>query len=778
MAFDITATWNTGDINTRVTSTCNVINDAGTLKILAPIQHGVKAFDVDGNLLWTYSSITNGYDVRHIAVGDLTGSGYNDCAVVCSGYYNTSTDGKVAILDPDGNALQLLKTSDFGGTAPSGSYYAYIDGTDIYISTNIGLHKFVKSGSTWSEAWNVGLGACKQIYVGDLGNGKRIIVDVTSVGLKCLQTDGTVVWTGGSNNQYQGVFAVGKTDSTITGNQIVVPCQSSGYVIDKDGNTVGTFTPNNVGGGVCVYDCDGDGEDEFYFSDMARDVYCYERTGTNTYSAKYTLSDVLNTSKYAGLAHFDINNDGDDEIFIFTTDGYCYIYDKTLSTLVKSLNIAHGVAGGYSLSTYQNLQNGIYFADTSGDGHSDLVISGSSGYVDVFECSGVIESGTDENSQRLIYAIAEEDIETERGLYAMGSQTLSTDYFNVTFSTGSTEARDERLLYSKAYLEDGSERGLYAIGNSSGESEKGLYAESKEDGNSEKLLNASAKDTDQSERQLYANAEENSQDEKGLYSSGYDTGISERLINATGKDANSSERNLYASANNQNNSERGIIVQGNEESQSERGIFSVGSNNDSSERILYATSKQAEQTERQLYITGFDQDTGEKSLYSVGSLEGESERGLYAKGIAIVSGERTLFIEGEGGTSSQRGLYAICETTDGSERGIYANGEIVTTSERGLYIEGLDVDSSERKLNASAEDSSSSERSLYAIAILRETSERGLYAIGFSSYTAELKRWNGTSWEQVTLKKYNGTSWETPVLKVYNGEWKIVKVSP
>lgn len=389
MAWGIAAAWNTGDINTRATSTCAVINDAGTPKIIAPVIHGVKCFDRDGNLVWTYNSITNGYDVRHIAVGNLNATGYNDCSVVCSGYYTTGTDGKVAILDKDGNLLDMLLTSDFGGTAPSNTVFAAVDGTDIYISTNLALHKFVKSGAAWSESWYVALGACKQISVADLGNGKRIIVDVSSVGIKCIDpADGSVDWTQGGTNQYQGVFAIGKLDSTKTGDQIVLPYQSGGMIIDKDGNNVGSFTPSNVGGGVCAYDCDGDGEDEFYFSDMARDVYCYERTGVNTYAVKYTLADVLTASTYAGLAHFDINDDGDDEIFIFTTDGHCFIYDKTLATQLADLNIGHGIAGGFSLSTYQNLQNGIKFADTSGDGHEDLIISGNTGYVDVFECSG------------------------------------------------------------------------------------------------------------------------------------------------------------------------------------------------------------------------------------------------------------------------------------------------------------------------------------------------------------------------------------------------------
>ena len=400
--------WDTGDINTRATYCCAIIDDAGTRKIIAPVQHGVKCYNMSGSLLWTYTGITNGYDVYEIAVGDLLGSGYNDTIVICSGYYTTATDGKAAIVDSDGNQVQLFTGNDFSIANVARVYGAAIDGTDIYFATNKGIFKFAKSGSTWSESWAYELSDCSQIMVKDAGNGKKVFVaasPASNQGVYCLSTDGTLEWSGLTNNQYTKIFAIGKVDSTKSGLQIIVPYQQGVRIFDKDGNTLATITTGtNVRTGVTLYDCDGDGEDEIYFADMGRDVYCFERTGENTYSQKYSALDVTNSNQYAGLTHHDLDNDGDDEIYIFSTDGYLYVYHETLSFQICTVNIGHGTAGGY-YGGYQQRGNGIYFL---GD---KLIISGGTGYVDVYQDkssvgTSTIASATDHPFQRKTFYAA------------------------------------------------------------------------------------------------------------------------------------------------------------------------------------------------------------------------------------------------------------------------------------------------------------------------------------------------------------------------------------
>lgn len=404
MAWDIATLWNTGDINTRNTSSCAINNVNGTSYIIAPIQHGVRCYDKDGVQKWSYNGITNGYDVRDIAVGDLTGTGYSDCIVVTSGYYSTATDGKVAILKNTGSSyevLQLLRTNDFTIGSFSTTTNLAIDGTDIYISTSFGVTKFVKSGSAWSEdaGWNKSLGTGSGLVkVADTGNGKRIFAtggnSTSTYGIYCYQPNGTQDWFYQTGNSYSKVFHIGKFDSSKTGLQIALAGQSAFHIIDKDGNLLQNQNSlgTNVRCSVTSFDCDSDGEEEIYYTDMGGEVWCIERTDVNTYTQKYLLYDATASSQYAGITHFDINEDGEEEVILFTSNGYLLIYDKTLTTLLKSIYINHGSAGGF----YQQNQfygNGIYFTDINSDGHSEIVIAGGTGFVDVIQGSGYEVSG-------------------------------------------------------------------------------------------------------------------------------------------------------------------------------------------------------------------------------------------------------------------------------------------------------------------------------------------------------------------------------------------------
>ena len=385
-SWDIVYVWDTGDVNSRVTWFCQIIDKAhdGTPYIIAPILHGVKCFDRDGNLQWTYAGITNGYDVRDLAVGDLAATGFNDCVVIASGY--TAYVGKVGIVDKDGNEIDELINTDFSGSA-SLMYRVVLDGTDIYLGSNVGLHKFIKNGGTWSESWYKGIGEVRDMVITDAGNGKRIFVSSRTGANSpiCYQTDGTQDWAVASPGGYDGRIAIGNTDSSKTGKEVVMAGQNYVVVYDKDGSLSATITTGtNVRTGLTLYDCDADGEDEIYYSDMGRDMFCIERTGVNTYSTKYTLLDYLTNNYYAGLEHCDINNDGNVEIIASSTNGRVYIYDKTITTQLKVLYVSHDQIGTYD-SPALCVRTGIQFVDTSGDTYIDMVIPDGTGYVQVFE---------------------------------------------------------------------------------------------------------------------------------------------------------------------------------------------------------------------------------------------------------------------------------------------------------------------------------------------------------------------------------------------------------
>lgn len=393
MSVTITPGWNTGDINSRVTAAVGVLNDAGTPKVIAPIPHGVRCFDASGNVLWSYSGINQGYDVRDIATADLAGTGYADHVIIASGYYSTATHGKFAIVAADGTEVQQFTGNDFSPSSVARCGAVSTDGTDIYVGHDLGITKFAKSGSTWSRVWTDLIGDTQQIKIADAGNGKRIFASQRGTGaVVCYQPGGTKDWTYTIGNTYVQDFVIAKLDPSKAGLQIAVGKQGALLVLDKDGALSATIATSNVCMSVAAIDHDGDGVVDLYHTDMGRRVRRYSCTAPDTYTLQGSLDSLITSPNYGGLSSFDLDQDGVGELFVYTTNGHCYIYDATLTTQIADLNIGHGQAGGFYLSnTFKN--NGLLFPDLDGDGHPDLVISGATGYVDAFTVTGATGGG-------------------------------------------------------------------------------------------------------------------------------------------------------------------------------------------------------------------------------------------------------------------------------------------------------------------------------------------------------------------------------------------------
>lgn len=374
---------------------------------MAPIQHGVNSYDTDGNLEWSYSGLANGYDVRHIVAADLQGTGYNDTIVVGAGFATTAGWNHVAILDKDGGEIQEIKLSGVSSVQSLA-----VDGTDIYLATNIGITKLVKSGSTWSEDttnWSKSIGQARAVTIDDMGNGKRIYVITfgSTPNVRSYYPDGTQEWSAGTGN-YNGIIQIGEVDNTNSGKEMMVAYQSALRIFNKDGGTLATITTGtNVRTGLTLYDSDSNGEEEIYFSDMGSDIYSFERTGVNTYTQKYSN---LNNTSQAGLAHYDLDEDGEAEIIAGTNTGYILIYSADLSTLKKSINT--GVSqymGGQNWEALAINMYGLILEDLTGDGHTDMAISGSAGYLYAYESTGLISDSDPPTPDPSTFSTAPDD---------------------------------------------------------------------------------------------------------------------------------------------------------------------------------------------------------------------------------------------------------------------------------------------------------------------------------------------------------------------------------
>lgn len=535
-------------------------------------------------------------------------------------------------------------------------------------------------------------------------------------------------------------------------------------------------------------------------------------TGANP--AISTLQDDFNdasldTSKWSNWSGARVTESGG-TLNIATTTSAIYsgidsqnAYDLTGSSIYVQLNDA----GNLNLTSLEDAfvlkiddNNRVFFNISGYDGTIAAYkqVSGSSSslasatysstnhkWLRFRESSGTLywETSADATNWNVLYSeaspitITSLKVSLVAGTWDTEASTTTVKYDNVNI-TPSTSANSERSLYGTGKASDNSERSLYVKGQSSDNSARSLYASANDLGNSERGLYLSGNASDTSERNLYAIANVTDNSTRNLYLSGFDTG--------------SDNRGLYASANESDSSSYGLYATGIESGSSEHNIYALGYSADNSEQTLYATAAESGLSERSLYAKGVGQDGSEKSLYATAEDNDLSDKNIYAIGRNIDNSIRGIYGIGSDIDNSESGLYGTGNNTEGSDRNVYANGFDTDTSEmllyataididastRGLFAIGIDSPQSDRNLYAVAEESNNSEKGLYAIGVIVETGERALYAEGYSDFDYELKRWNGSAWEQVNLKRYSGSSWVTPTMKLYNGGWKTIKVSP
>jgi len=381
-----------------------------------------------------------------------------------------------------------------------------------------------------------------------------------------------------------------------------------------------------------------------------------------------------------------------------------------------------------------------------------------------------LQSGEGANSTRDLYVEVVGTGNSVRGLYLLGSQVLSTDYFNVVFSEPSISDFSERSLYLQGSLSSNSERGLllegkpviderglYLLGYIRTSSTRDLYLGGIDTGTSERNLYTQGTSSSTSNRSFYIQGSISTNNERGLYLIGKSL-EGERELYLHGFETGSSEKKLYLEGANVGYDNRGLYIQGYLSDSSSRGLYLYGYGVGTPERALHIAGVGLGASERGVCVEGKDIDVSERGLYIQGSLEDGSNRKLYLEGYISANIERTLYIQGQETLSSSmplyiwgyevgsfernlyiqgydikslsRGLYIQGYLSDNSDRELYLFGYDIETSERGLYLVGLDLGTSERSIYLESKDMGASERDLYVHGFVRSFSNRGLYIVG------------------------------------------------
>jgi len=381
-----------------------------------------------------------------------------------------------------------------------------------------------------------------------------------------------------------------------------------------------------------------------------------------------------------------------------------------------------------------------------------------------------LQSGEGANSTRDLYVEVVGTGNSVRGLYLLGSQVLSTDYFNVVFSEPSISDFSERSLYLQGSLSSNSERGLllegkpviderglYLLGYIRTSSTRDLYLGGIDTGTSERNLYTQGTSSSTSNRSFYIQGSISTNNERGLYLIGKSL-EGERELYLHGFETGSSEKKLYLEGANVGYDNRGLYIQGYLSDSSSRGLYLYGYGVGTPERALHIAGVGLGASERGVCVEGKDIDVSERGLYIQGSLEDGSNRKLYLEGYISANIERTLYIQGQETLNSSmplyiwgyevgsfernlyiqgydikslsRGLYIQGYLSDNSDRELYLFGYDIETSERGLYLVGLDLGTSERSIYLESKDMGASERDLYVHGFVRSFSNRGLYIVG------------------------------------------------
>lgn len=194
----------------------------------------------------------------------------------------------------------------------------------------------------------------------------------------------------GSGGEGAGRVLFGDVDGD--GDDDMAKLTSSGYVYVYQSNGDGTFeaTPYTVGGPggngagyAHIVDIDGDGNDDVVKTSSSGYVFTFLSNGDGTFATTYITKGGSGGAGSNLVAFGDIDDDGDLDLFKWTTGGTVYVFewDETIPKFSSDPVATIGGSGG-------NGAGYVHIADLNGDGNADLIKSDSSGGVYTYLSNG------------------------------------------------------------------------------------------------------------------------------------------------------------------------------------------------------------------------------------------------------------------------------------------------------------------------------------------------------------------------------------------------------
>lgn len=134
------------------------------------------------------------------------------------------------------------------------------------------------------------------------------------------------------------------------------------------------------GGGVCIFDYDNDGWEDFYITSGTQDDRLYRNNGDGTFSDVFSGSGLELTTRFVtqGVASADVNRDGWRDLFVTTITRRDTARQIPRAENLLFLNNGDGtfrdVTEAFGLAELQSFSTGVAFGDINLDGFPDAYV--------------------------------------------------------------------------------------------------------------------------------------------------------------------------------------------------------------------------------------------------------------------------------------------------------------------------------------------------------------------------------------------------------------------
>jgi hypothetical protein len=311
----------------------------------------LRAFDMDRNVLWTYTSPNTDY-IMNLSIGDLDLDGINEIAVGLR-----IADHMGVVLDNNGSALWNYDAGEdnYVRVAEIGNVSASAGNEIIFAGRNGKIASLSSSGSVlWEKSLCTpscvgnSLDTVQSVSIADIdSNGVNDIVVGYSTTVKVLDNNGTEMWSKNlcsSGSEVYGVVAGKITNNP--GIQIAAVCGSDNgdsgviFVLDSNANILFSDSLSISAWSVALINLDGGQLNQLvigYGTHVVDPVpplgsggiYIYNPSASIINPAIHYVANYPLDSSVKFVKTGDVNNDGVLEILATCDDGKLHVFSAT-----------------------------------------------------------------------------------------------------------------------------------------------------------------------------------------------------------------------------------------------------------------------------------------------------------------------------------------------------------------------------------------------------------------------------------------------------------------